>query len=1470
MHRPFLERRENFDETLFGRAEKDGLFFRNLFDRNFQQYNLLKKLCQCSDPVKKLKKLKLSYEAGKEGLSDAFRMMDQLIEFLLLIEKEQWEDVSEHLNHADTRELMMSALYSMQNVDKISKALEYPRIYYSLDAGAITFFALKDQIIADKIFHQTFWEWLGFSIRQFFWPEKTLEIPVDRLKGIHVRQVLEHYPEYWNGPVKKGSELRKQLRFENLQKLTENPASEIRHATSKAVLEDKKLRKLLEVEPKSQEAANARVNLLRDYGASILDKRKKSKMGGLVEVILNGSSEDKYVADDAALENFYFQQFLALIQTSDRKKTRNGHIALRNTIKGLWNNSKTAKESDVRIQLIKKKAMLRVLRLSPENTVLKNMPEEYYIELFSDPIIFKNFLENSSLQEAFSRKGFLSFSIESLRSKMFQWVLQRVRATRQGYGGTTEFNEKHLLAVSRLYNVPQDEILNHPIVCVELINVFLQSHDHLAAISFLLSSETFHKEKNIARLLQHAKPMQLVEWLSRSVGIRSDIKLKIAEIEARIVALEAEHKTLLINKRKRGRHKELTQKALEIKVLSDEKKKYDFFSEFFNISVRTIQEKDEIRAKLAVSEVSSEVLNQYEQELLNASSDPILRQQVWENPEHQAELAEKASLPYVLLFIRSSRCPEETVLNWGLAFVKLLDPNNSRLLDRDWDYLINNVPNFAAWMLYQLTHTIVFALDKDKIQSLLDYTVSGFDVLKILEKEHQAHAIDSPLRARLLKDPAILMRALRCNRKTLNRQEWANLIVRVCVLEKDSEIARQLLGWCEEEIINFADYTHLHMWLESGHTDDEDRKVGCLKKAFLSSQNFTEQLNKDHELKLLRKLLHSSSDVELPLLLKANSKGFDCVLNDEQLLERCEQLNNVEFNERFYVYLKEPNTTTHVISAQHDTLIQQLGLNILNNLGMCQDSSLHLRMLSLFISQVRSDPTKRQQVTVYLQSATFSRNMHLADSESLYHLFSETNDPRAVKSIFFQHPILGDSLMAKLWLSLDANKLASLMTQELESFDLGIQDVPRNCNSNSTKFTGLMIKTLLNHFPSEQYCGKLKELVKNAEFLKVLLSNVTLTQLNSLLSADKEISQVVVDYFKFQPEAFFAALKRSSKLKDLSHLRQLQQLFSTHAEITSLFVGHVREDRAKNCTTWFDSIVIDFVEQSSDHETVFEILGSIYRVAGGDFLLNFSVPLNDSKTRIFMFYHLCGGEAISTLYNDRIDLLRKFSERICVNLKVQDFLDQLERDDVAGYDLTFHDLISDDYRSGQVSDGSRSYSRTEAVLYTLYTFVRHLSLIYYKLMDPNDKLYHTIKIAASLNDLFARVIGAEDKFFKLSTSHCNAQQLARLIDADEGLSNQFNPFFDWFFSLETENRLLLKKLTRDPLAVEKLLSSQALLNLKNRDEAQFQKITAHFSKENSTDTIKALAEQRAKVHAGASASSPDSTTDASWLLQFRN
>ncbi len=1450
MHRPSLERRENFD----------GLFFRNLFDRNFQQYNLLKKLCQCSDPVEKLKKLKLSYEASKEGLSDAFEMIDQLIQFLLLIKNEQWEDVSEQLNCPDSRQLMMSALYSMQDPNKIAKALEYPRIYYSLDAGALTFFALKDQMIADMIFHLTFWQWLGFSIRQFFWPEKTLEIPADRLEGVHVKQVLEHYPEYWEGPVKKGASLRKQLRFEDLQKLSENPSREIRHATSKAVLDDKKLRKLLEEKPNSQEAANARVNILCDYRARVLDESKNSKMGRLVEAILSNAKQEKFIADDSTLENFYFQQFLALTQTSDGEKIRNGHIALRDNIGRLWNNDKTSIGSDARERGIKKKAMIRVLRGSPENTVLKNRPEEFYIELFSDPVIFKNFLENALLQEAFTRKGFLSFSIESLRSKMFQWVLQRVRATREGYGGSTEFNQKHLLAVFKLYNVPQGEILNHPGVCVELINTLLHYPDHPEVIAFIFSSETFRKEKNIAQLLQHAKPMQLVEWLSRSVSTRAEIKLKITAIESGIAALEAENKTLLSNKRKRGRQKELTQKALELKSLSDEKKKYEMIAGFFNISVSAIQEKVELREKLGVAEVSSEVLNQYEQELLNASSDPILRQQIWENPERQCELSEKAGLPYVLLFIRSSQCTEGTLQNWGAAFVKLLDPINSRFLDRDWDYLVNNVPNFASWVLYQLVLTEGAALDKDKIQSLLDYRVSGFDVLKMLEKEYQAHGVDSPLRERLLKEPAILMRALRCNRKTLNRQEWANLIVRDCVLEKDSEIANQLLENCEEEVINFADYEHLHRWLESGKTDSEDRKITLLRKAFLSSQSVREELSKDQELKLLRKLLCSSSDTELLQLLEANSKGFECVLHDEQLLERCLQLNSIELNERFYVYLKETTTATQGENPSRDSLVQKLELSIISNLQSKKESTLHLKVLSLLITAVRSDPLKRKQVYAYLIGPYFSRNMHSAHCEGLYHLFREARDQLAIKSIFFDHKILRDSLMAKLWLSLDARELVNLMTHEFESFDLGLQDVLRNRNKLTLKYTRLMIKTLLSHFPSEQYRDKLKGLVKNAEFLKVLLDNVTLTQLNEIISVDKEISQVVVDYFKSQPEAFSAALKRSSKMKDHSHLSQLQQLFSTHSEITSLFVDHVRADRTKHRTAWFDSIVIDFVEQSPDHETVFEILECIYRVVGGDFFLNFSVPLNDSKTRIFLFYHLCGGEAIATLYNDRIDLLRDFSERICQDPKIKDYLSQLEREELAGYDLTYSDLISDDYRSEQVSGGSQSYSRTEAILYTLYTFVRHLCLLYYKLMDPTDKLYQKIKIDDSLYELFSSVVGAEDKCFKQIASHCNAQQLTRLIDADEGLSKQFNPFIDWFFSLETENRLV-KKLKRDPQAVEKLLSSQALLKLKNRDETQFQKITAYFSKEISTSTIKALAEQREKVHAEIATSSPRLTTE---------
>lgn len=1429
MHRPSQAWGENSGETLFFRAEKDGLFFRNLFDRSHQQFRLIKKLCQCSDPEIKLKKLKLSYEASKNNLGDFFGVIDQLIDFITLVKNKQWDDISHRLNQSDARELMMLALYSMKNVNAISDALDHSNILYALDADILTFFALKHQVIADIIVHQTLWQRFVFSIRQFFWPDKKLELPADRLKGENVSQILSQYPEYWDGPVSRGSSLRQTLQFTDLQKISEHPSKEVRQAASKAVMNDKKLREFLREVPRSKEAANARINILRDYEGRLLDKKVKSKNKSLMTSILTETPKGGFLPDDSTLENFYFHEFLSLIQSNDGKKTQNAHIVIREHIHELW-----SKDTEC---LIKKRAMIRVLRFSPENTLLKDMPENFYCEIFSDVIILKNFLENSQLTEGFSRVGFLQFSTEKIRAKMLARVLHGLRAAREGYSADDEFTIKHLLAVMKLYDVPAGEVLNHPELCVELINALLHNTDHPDVLSFIANSQTILKEKNIGLLLQHAQPMQLVEWLTRNAGVRKGLSEIIAGLDCKIKALEAENKIVHAKKGKhRGVQKKIGVNTALLQKIFKEKNQCQLSLEFFTISARIIEDKKELRDKLQVSEVCTSTVNKDEQILLNASSDPVLRQQIWENSTLQRELAEKAGLPYVLLFVHSSKCPQESLTTWQVAFEKLLDLKNARFLERDWNYLINNVPDFASWILFRLVNNESFRLDNIKVQNLLNYTVSGYDVLKLLEKEQKTDGMSRPIREKLLNSPGIISRIIRCQRKTLDKKDWANLLIRVIVAETDSVIAKHLSECCEENILHYADYEHLHKWLESGATASENHKIELIQKAYLSSERVREELDRDPELKMLSVLLSAASDLEWLSLLNVNNRGFECILKDENLLKRLKLLNNPQLNERFYLYLKKTNR-----SFQKDQFEQ----TVIDNLQSSHDAREHCQLLPWLINDVKSEPVKRKQVLAYLQSAYFSRNVHSAESESLYELFSEIQDQRAVKAIFFQHPVLGDALMAKLWLSLSEGALVNMMSREFQSFDVGIQDVPLNKKNPPVTFTQAMISTLLDCLPSEQYCQKLKTLCRNEDFLSVLLSNITLPQLNKLLTVDHEVTDAMTDYFKYNPAVFVEAMKRSEKKKDCSHLRQLQQLLSNQPKITSLFVEEARRDCEKKCTSFFDAMVIDFIEHSSDHEVVFDILNSCYSVAGGDFFLYFSVPLNDSKARIFLLYHWCGGEAMATLFNDRIDLLRQFSERICADPKFIDYLNQLEREDLAGYELRFSDLISDEYRIEVVSDGSQAFSRTEGILYTLYAFVRHVCLLYYQLMDPKDRLYNKIKIDYSLYDLFSRVVGAEDKCFKQVASTCDAKQLARLIDADQGLSNQFNPFFDWLFSSAPENRGLFKRIKQDSEAKEIFFSSHAMKALQDNNKDLFLKISAFFEEKNSAKT---LSEYRDKMH----------------------
>jgi hypothetical protein len=1258
-----------------------------------------------------------------------------------LLQNEQWQEIADHLNNPDTRDLMMFALHSLHEVDKIKKAFSYSRILYSLDADTLVFFALKDEVLARQVVTQSFWQRLGLKIRRFFAGEKTLAIPASRLKSEHLRQLLQKYPSFWQGALQKCSELfcrltghrnlRKILKVDDLWKLSADPSQEVRQATSKAVFGDIHLSKQVLAAVNTIEAANARVNLIRDFRSGLTYEDLSTAQGRrffLRGLDIPQGDENFCVADDQTVEELYYQQFLQLIETSDGHKVPDGHIALRDKIARLWNNAMKLPNREGREESIVKRAMIRVLRRSPENTILKKMPEKFYEEIFSDDVILRNFLENKFLLEAFSRRDFLGFSNNKIRQRILNQVIKHYRATQFGYDGQVKFTLEHVFAVYGLYHVPEGEWLRHPDVCCGAMNGILHHRDNLKVMALFFNCDTYKKKANIVQLMRNAEPMQLVELLLRNTEIQADTKKSVEKIDSQIFDLEKKRGVLAAqkakSKKKGGIQDQIDQKEKKIQEFQKASALTKKMAEFYSLAVQAIKNDEDLRNKMAGCEISAFTRNPKDHELLLASTHPDLRQQLWDCPERQRFLAEHASLPYILLFLRSSRCPLGTSKNWAPALLKLLEFSQAHLLGREWLYLLENVPDFAAWVVFQYASGKVFCLDKYQLLSLFDFTVSGYDTLKLLEREYHSK-LDKHflIRNLLLSEKEILPRVLQCQRSTVNHVELANLMVRIVELEKDSSIGSYLVSDNNLEfMVTHADAAHLERLLETERPLDElclplniqeKRSLAALGKAYLASFHALDILDRYSKHRWLVVLLRYCPEAELSTL--------------------------------------------------------------------------------------------------------------------------------------------GQTVMARLWLSHSDVDLIKLLSSQWDSVDRNLIGELSKGSNAYYQFEDNMVLALLDRLHLKHYAEHFILLARSPKFVKTLLKKLSLTQLNKLLDADKTIEATMVCFFKENPQEFHAALRRIDALTEKSPLVQLHLLLVKHESVHLLFAQQVKQDYEQNCTYWFDSIIIDHVKNPEDHERVFDILTLCYQRVGGDFYLNFSVPLNESKTRIFLFYQFLGGEALSTLFNEGFDILTEVGGVVCSEVDLsKKYLNQLRRPALAGEYLSFDQLCSDEYRQIKiVSADSQALSRSEWILYLLYGFVRSLSAGYYDFICSDHALFQKIKQYPVLAHLFSLVMGSEDKWFRQSATFSSPLQLAKLVNADEYFSGDFHPFLDWFFKSEPEHRKWLGAISREPEAINVLMTSKGFQVACRKEPGLYNRVSAILA---GPPLAKQLGLERARMLAGESAS----------------
>jgi hypothetical protein len=568
-----IDQKEHVDDV-FLRAWHDELFFNRLFNPNnfcaklpgdrqdrrnpsmvLQHCEVLQKLCGMSNPLERLDALKAQHEVNNNRLNEVFDTLSDLKVYLELVRDQKWEVVSARLNNPASRELMMSALHSVQDETLIHKMLSHKRILYSLDANTLTVFALKSESIAKKVLHQSIWQRLQVKFRRLFSDGKYLDVPVNRLQAQHVTRLAKQHPTLWHGPLKPRGKFNCKvtghrnlpglLEFQHLQSLCETGSKESKQVATTTIINERSLRDVvLRKEVLNNQIANMRVNMGRELGASY-EERFLPNGGGLLNFgfeVPEGYDPNLYaVADDQPVEEFFYEQFKNLIVDQNNQERDGGHLALRDEVARLWYRQMPLPDRPGIHNLVKR-AMIRVLAEYPQyylmrygqgefskDNIVGPERELFYNEIFKNDAILLSFIGHKRFRDDLS-----TFASIELRNTILERTLVKYRACQQGFGGQPEFKLLDVIQAYKLFGASLRDYYRYPQLCPGIVDCVLNHSDDLDVMSSLIPNPL--EGQDLSLLLQNASPKQLTEILCQNSERQVEIE-RATEANARRIAV---------------------------------------------------------------------------------------------------------------------------------------------------------------------------------------------------------------------------------------------------------------------------------------------------------------------------------------------------------------------------------------------------------------------------------------------------------------------------------------------------------------------------------------------------------------------------------------------------------------------------------------------------------------------------------------------------------------------------------------------------------------------------------------------------------------------------------------------------------------------------------------------------------------------------------------------------------------------
>lgn len=801
-----------------------------------------------------------------------------------------------------------------------------------------------------------------------------------------------------------------------------------------------------------------------------------------------------------------------------------------------------------------------------------------------------------------------------------------------------------------------------------------------------------------------------------------------------------------------------------------------------------------------------------------------LRKQILSSQDLQKYIGQYASTEQLILFLQCAAPKRTSIDAWHVNFAAYFAQDRvgnyaARAFNNQLQFALQHVDGFAGWALAHLARHPHLQVAQDSLLKILQYRVRGSDLLRLIRRPEYHDCVRN-----ILVDVtnADLFNRILDHQFDLHL-EFPDALSQVPDNEYASDLIHLLMAELNENpraepIVNVLTSEKMVHYMLSFANGNE--VLMLLRRYAIAIPHMIRLFTENDE---IRKKVFAEHDL-LSFLL-ANAHG-NTLIDWVSAYPQCaaQVLANDDLS-KLYLLVSGDNGRAELllsaIATRHQQAANAFMPQVMNAFPAGLSAKMIAKVLRVLINYANANEQNRNALYTKLQSLEMAQAMTRVDADTLYDLYMNCHDIRAVKLLFYNHPVCQENLMARIWYSASADQILNMLSLSYDvQYKLG--GAPA---SYASKMLGVLLQ-YLNHaneadLPrSNRYADHLLKLFAAPELLHKMISIISINQLDQLLASNSAVATKVMDYFKAYPDQFRSVLLRGANrdnirkfeaqfhVRQSSLLEQMTHLFAHHTAVRDLFVEQIKEE-----PDYFAEMVVNNIKQTDDYRAAVNIVNQCVKVLGSDFYAMFVQRGYTHPTMIFLLYVMVGGDAMRQLYNtgqqtaDRrqykshIATLSRLWELCCQQYndhpEYKNYLVDLRSRELAGDYISLQALLGKDAR--------HPISLIQAVN-ILHKLLQIRTLLAKDMLNSNwlEQLHANGEITREEFYLFSSALKELLKLAESFVENSTPMQLVQLMDVESSPFEDLKPMRNFLLSHDKS----LARIVKDHQALAALLATR--------------------------------------------------------------